>query len=564
MKKILSIFLTSAVLFGLTVSLPSCDPVDPDDNLLDQALGWFGIGGENGDDLGSIEDDINFGQGEAPSSIDLSAQFPPIGDQGQYGTCVAWAVGYNHKSYMDAKSENRYTYSESEKFSPKYLFWKIDDLKKGEDCNGTGFEPAYDVLLSSGIANLQTTPYTSLGDCSGSTSSWDGAAANNKILSYREVDIDVGTLKTYLSQGRALTFGAKLGDNFMAWSAGDDVLYDDTYNYAGQHAYHAMILCGYDDNKGSNGAFKVVNSWGTSWGNGGYIWIDYNFFVSSNFCFCAFAATNDADPDPDGNGSDDDPVSGTDLTAWEFELETNISGDPLTYAAYYNVYNTGTSTINASEDWNILLLYYNAYDAEDYDIILYDYYTDDYGTSPYPNNNGDLDVIDPGTGDGVSNWWNYVNVQSGHGVAYDLYYPDAEPTERFRWQYDMYNLQITGDYYLVIIADGYDDIDEVDEDNNYFFFTDINGEPIHFDNGVIKDNIPIYTKKDKRSVITPNLGEESTNASAVNENNLNTYSRDEIISMLKYHRETGEIERKAMEYMMLNKGKNYKKSRTTY
>ena len=42
-------------------------------------------------------DDENFA-----SRVDLSSKFPPIGDQGSYGTCVAWAAGYNLKTALDA------------------------------------------------------------------------------------------------------------------------------------------------------------------------------------------------------------------------------------------------------------------------------------------------------------------------------------------------------------------------------------------------------------------------------------------------------------------------------
>ena len=37
---------------------------------------------------------------------------------------------------------------------------------------------------------------------------------------------------------------------------------------------HALLICGYAD---SINAFLVLNSWGTKWGNQGYIWIDYDF-----------------------------------------------------------------------------------------------------------------------------------------------------------------------------------------------------------------------------------------------------------------------------------------------
>jgi hypothetical protein len=36
--------------------------------------------------------------------------------------------------------------------------------------------------------------------------------------------------------------------------------------------HHAMNIVGYDDQKG---AFKLLNSWGPEWGDGGYGWVDY-------------------------------------------------------------------------------------------------------------------------------------------------------------------------------------------------------------------------------------------------------------------------------------------------
>ena len=38
---------------------------------------------------------------------------------------------------------------------------------------------------------------------------------------------------------------------------------------------HAIMLVGWDDTKGTAGAWKMKNSWGTGWGNGGYAWIAY-------------------------------------------------------------------------------------------------------------------------------------------------------------------------------------------------------------------------------------------------------------------------------------------------
>ena len=62
-------------------------------------LGWNG-----GDNPNSVPTSVTntpvFNSGTLPTSVSLLPQFPPIGDQGQYGTCVAWAAGYNMKTVI--------------------------------------------------------------------------------------------------------------------------------------------------------------------------------------------------------------------------------------------------------------------------------------------------------------------------------------------------------------------------------------------------------------------------------------------------------------------------------
>lgn len=41
---------------------------------------------------------------------------------------------------------------------------------------------------------------------------------------------------------------------------------------------HALTVVGYDDTK-YGGAFEVMNSWGTDWGNDGFMWIPYDDFI---------------------------------------------------------------------------------------------------------------------------------------------------------------------------------------------------------------------------------------------------------------------------------------------
>jgi hypothetical protein len=46
-----------------------------------------------------------------------------------------------------------------------------------------------------------------------------------------------------------------------------------------EHYGHAMTVVGYDDTK-FGGAFEIMNSWGTTWGNLGFIWVKYADFAN--------------------------------------------------------------------------------------------------------------------------------------------------------------------------------------------------------------------------------------------------------------------------------------------
>src|SRR6185295_13668585 len=65
----------------------------------------YNLGWQGDDDPSVIPQAIGtntFNNSQAlPPSVDLTSKFPPIGDQGRYGTCVAWATGYGIKTVID-------------------------------------------------------------------------------------------------------------------------------------------------------------------------------------------------------------------------------------------------------------------------------------------------------------------------------------------------------------------------------------------------------------------------------------------------------------------------------
>jgi len=539
------------VLFSF--SLQSCEQIDDILKILEQIIsqtGWL-MEDEEMDNI--PEDIVPFDDDDAPNpapvrtEVSLEHLFPPIGDQGQYGTCVTWSVGYNLKTALNAIEKG---WSESDlrsvgnQTSPKDLWFSIPSGDKGSQCNGTNFEPAMDALITKGAASLSVSPYSNLGNCTGSSV----GDSKNKLTNYRKIaseneGLTVENFKGYLNAGRPIAIGAKLGDRFMSWD-NDSPIDRDTYNQPGmQHAYHAIVLVGYDDSKN---AFRVRNSWGSSWGDRGSIWVDYDFFCRS-FCFAAFVAqnVNSVSAGLDGTIDSGDLSSGYDLLAyWAADIEDpDEDAAPTERVFTYDIFNSGDRTITPSQRWDVVYMCYNAANAKENEIIFVDYYTDEFGSGD------DAYPVDYALAGG---WWNNVSIEPGKKAGEAEYGNNG-----FEITYNM-PTKFTGKYYLVVFADAYDVIDEVNEDNNFYFITAENGKPLEFENGRIK-NMPTPAKSTEKG-FSPERYSNTDTQTAVKSGSVNAYSPQEIKTMLLHEKKTGQLQSRMSRFVEEN-GSNIKAKR---
>ncbi|MCL2284080.1 MAG: C1 family peptidase [Fibromonadales bacterium] len=504
------------------------------------STGWLA----DKENLNNIPQDIAVASsmpGSLPSAVSLESKFPPVGNQASYGTCVAWATGYNMKTALNAieKGWNSSDLSKAaNQTSPKDLWFVIDKSKKSTNCNGTNFEPALDALISKGAASLSSVPYSNMGNCSGTST----GNANNKLANYRKIaynyalqggsgsnGVTLDNFKTYLAQGRPILIGAKLGDRFMRWNNSSSIS-TDTYNEPDmQHAYHAMVLVGYDDSKY---AFRVRNSWGDSWGDRGSIWVDYDFFLK-NFIFAAFVAQNPPIEVKD-EVKEQQLLTGYDLLAsFAEDFQDPETSSPRARAFTYEVYNSGKETILASQRWTVIYMYYNAFNANDFDIIFEDYYTNEYGK---PGEYGEYAKSEALIG-GI---WNYMNVLPGKKAGEDVFGSDG-----FYIPYKM--PEITGKYFLVIYADAHGAIDESNEDNNFYFIGAEGGKPLEFASGVMKNKPASLSKalsKDASGKIP------RATAKSVQEigGSPNAYTPEEIKTLVSQSKKSGVLAKKVDEY----------------
>ena len=212
-----------------------------------------------------------------PLSVDLSSRMPPVGNQYPQLSCVAWAATYAGFSYLNNQS-NPCSYQNGNGslntscvFSPAFVYNQIN----GGLNRGTKFEDAFKVMVNQGNVPMSVMPYLPNDFKYQPSAQARELAGNYKIESYWQLgmndDIFLET-KAYLAKGIPVIASAKV-DNYFR-KQGD---YPDPYvwnNWSGnvEQMSHAILIVGYDDNKGM---FKFINSWGTDWGNQGYGYISY-------------------------------------------------------------------------------------------------------------------------------------------------------------------------------------------------------------------------------------------------------------------------------------------------
>ena len=181
MKK--TIFLMMSALF-VSFAFTGCEEIlDELIAALDQT-GWQ----KDKENMDNIPEDItpfDDNKNNLASRISLEDKFPPIGNQGQYGTCVAWSTGYNLKTALNAIEKgwkSTQLADPDNQTSPKDLWMLIPSDSKGAKCDGTQFEAALDALIANGGATMRSVPYDNLGNCTGSKTGNSG----NKLANYRK------------------------------------------------------------------------------------------------------------------------------------------------------------------------------------------------------------------------------------------------------------------------------------------------------------------------------------------------------------------------------------------
>jgi C1A family cysteine protease len=219
-------------------------------------------------------------------AVDLSDQLGPVRDQGNRGTCLAFATTTAHEA-----ARLRARGGEREDLSEELLYWACKQID-GDFESGTRPESATRALREPGQPLAALWPYDGNRDDANSSYQPPSDALATSALRHatlRPMSTDATELKGAVRSGHVVILAIELWDAF--YNADADVLRaPDRAELLGDG--HAVAVVGFDE---SNGTLRLRNSWGPhDWGDGGYGWLVTDALPV--ICFGAWKVTDDLDP----------------------------------------------------------------------------------------------------------------------------------------------------------------------------------------------------------------------------------------------------------------------------
>ncbi|KAE9548387.1 hypothetical protein FO519_008401 [Halicephalobus sp. NKZ332] len=211
-------------------------------------------------------------------SVDLRKQgaVSPVRDQEDCGGCWSFATASTMETSHYQKTGKLLDLAEQQ---------LINCDIKDHGCDGGWMGTAYTYAKSNGIPLESSNPYQARDS---SCSSARGSTV--KVLGYTQLSAkDTSSMMNAIDEGYSLSIALKSGTyDFMYYNGG---ILDDPYDCNDSTVDHAVVIVGYGTDSGIP-YWIVRNTWGTGWGESGYVRIRRGINYCNMEMFPFFVDTN--------------------------------------------------------------------------------------------------------------------------------------------------------------------------------------------------------------------------------------------------------------------------------
>ncbi len=213
----------------------------------------------------------------APAIVDYTEGMSPVRNQGEEGTCVAFAAVVGVKEYQEKEERHKLI-----ELSPRYLYQLCKRLDGIPNQEGTYPRVAMKALVDNGVcpeACWPYQPYQTNHPCPEA----DKEARPYRIRAYARLT-EIEEMERSLAVNGPFMAGVEVFPSWFEGGRGRIPLPDPGETSRGGHA---ICIMGYS-REGSY--FKFKNSWGVDWGDSGYGYLPYQYM--NRHCLDAWSATD--------------------------------------------------------------------------------------------------------------------------------------------------------------------------------------------------------------------------------------------------------------------------------
>ncbi|MGO9030666.1 C1 family peptidase [Mycobacterium sp.] len=236
---------------------------------------------------------------KVPPAASVRAEWlPPVGRQ-TMPNCFVWASVYGLATFYAARKSQTPPTSPARQAGPGYAYIRSETANNiaAKTCQGGQITKCLSWLQSNGgTPSLAAAPnYLRRGSTTSCHVNWSGYGSRTippdpsfHIPDYKMTTITgqggLNNLRTVIASGVPIAYGTSLYTDFARYHGSPSPYVGNgqwAQNRNGKKVGHVMLIVGYNDAyTTTTGAVRVQNSFGTGWGDNGFVWIAYNALES--------------------------------------------------------------------------------------------------------------------------------------------------------------------------------------------------------------------------------------------------------------------------------------------
>lgn len=221
-------------------------------------------------------------KGVKPPTANLKSYFSQVKNQGSQGACASFSL-VSVFEYFLTNEEHKYS-----DLSEAYVYYNARDISGDTNIDkGVNLGNVIKSMADSGVCLEELCKYDpKVFNQKPSNEAYEDGRTR-KVTEAKQVAIDVDTIKSAILEGYPVVGCFRVFESLENNTSGY-VPMPQKEEFNEKPGYHAMVICGYNDD---HGHFIVRNSWGTGFGDNGYCYLPYSYIRDPELTLYAYAIT---------------------------------------------------------------------------------------------------------------------------------------------------------------------------------------------------------------------------------------------------------------------------------